>query len=122
MPRVVHFEIGVDDPLRAIAFYQDVFGWKIQKWDGPMEYWLVMTGEKGEMGIDGGIVRRSNPVLQTVNTIDVSDIDQYLDKVVAHGGSIVMPKSEIPEIGLFAYCRDTEGNPFGVLQPTMDMK
>jgi predicted enzyme related to lactoylglutathione lyase len=31
-------------------------------------------------------------------------------------------KSEIPEIGLFAYCRDTEGNRFCVIQPKMDMK
>ncbi len=41
MSRVVHFEIPADDPARAVKFYEKVFGWKFQKWEGPMEYWLV---------------------------------------------------------------------------------
>ena len=45
MPRVVHFEINADDVERAVQFYSDVFGWKAEKWAGPMEYWLIMTGE-----------------------------------------------------------------------------
>jgi predicted enzyme related to lactoylglutathione lyase len=40
--RVVHFDIYVDDAERAIAFYQKVFGWTIQKVDG-MDYWLSDT-------------------------------------------------------------------------------
>jgi len=53
MTRVVHFEIHADDPERAAAFYRSVFGWEIRKWDGPFDYWLVMTGPREEMGIDG---------------------------------------------------------------------
>ena len=45
MPRPVHFEISADDPERALHFYQAVFGWKSQKWDGPQDYWLISTGE-----------------------------------------------------------------------------
>ncbi len=45
MPRVVHFEIYADQPERAIKFYQDVFGWNFQKWNGPYDYRLVTTGE-----------------------------------------------------------------------------
>ncbi len=41
MPRVVHFEINADDPERAAKFYQNVFGWKIKKWEGPIDYWLA---------------------------------------------------------------------------------
>lgn len=54
MARPIHFEIPVDDPQRAIAFYSAALGWKAQKFDG-MEYWLMATGEQGEPGIDGGI-------------------------------------------------------------------
>jgi len=64
MPRVVHFEFYVDDPERAVKFYQEVFGWKITKWEGPVDYWLVTTGEEGEPGIDGAIARRTNGVDQ----------------------------------------------------------
>lgn len=42
MNRVVHFEIQVDNPERAIKFYQDVFGWNFQKW-GEQKYWMIMT-------------------------------------------------------------------------------
>ncbi len=45
MSRVVHFEIHVDDPNRASKFYTDVFGWKFNKWEGPMDYWLISTGD-----------------------------------------------------------------------------
>src|SRR2546428_11301860 len=55
MPRVVHFEIYTDDPDAVRPFYQDVFGWKFQKFEGgPIEYWLVTTGDDREPGINGG--------------------------------------------------------------------
>ncbi|MGI5916342.1 MAG: VOC family protein [Anaerolineae bacterium] len=38
MGRVIHFELNADDPERAARFYQDVFGWTIEKWDGPLDY------------------------------------------------------------------------------------
>jgi predicted enzyme related to lactoylglutathione lyase len=37
MARVVHFDIVVPNPDRAIRFYEQAFGWKAQKWDGLME-------------------------------------------------------------------------------------
>jgi len=57
MGRVVHFEINAADPERAAMFYESVFDWEIKKWDGPVDYWLVMTGEDDD-GIDGAIVKR----------------------------------------------------------------
>jgi len=32
------------EPQRAINFYEKLFGWTFQKWEGPMPYWLVTTG------------------------------------------------------------------------------
>src|SRR5262245_37659764 len=58
MPRVVHFEIHAAEPERAIRFYHELFGWQFNKWAGPEDYWLVVTGPKEEPGIDGGMVRR----------------------------------------------------------------
>jgi hypothetical protein len=52
MPRVVHFEIPAQDPGKIAAFYNEVFGWEITKWEGGGEpYWLVKTGEDGTLGI-----------------------------------------------------------------------
>ena len=115
MPRVIHFEVAADDPDRAVKFYQDTFDWKIDKWDGPQDYWLVTTGAKEEPGIDGAIMRRM-PGATTINTVDVPSVDEFAQKVVAAGGKVVMPKSAVPGVGYFAYCADTEGNVFGIMQ------
>ncbi|HEX6290774.1 MAG TPA: VOC family protein [Herpetosiphonaceae bacterium] len=114
MPRVVHFEITANDPEQANRFYSDVFGWKIEKWDGPAEYWLISTGGNTQPGIDGGLMRREPAT--TINTIDVPSVDEYVDKIVASGGKVVEPKMAIPGIGYLAYCTDPEGNMFGIME------
>ena len=45
MNRPIHFEIPVEKPERAIKFYEKVFGWKFERWNGPMEYWNISTGD-----------------------------------------------------------------------------
>ena len=80
MPRVVHFDIDAENPEQLVEFHGKVFGWKFMKWEGPMEYWLITTGGKGEPGIDGGLSRRT-PGRPTFDTIDVPDIDEYMKKV-----------------------------------------
>jgi len=114
--RVVHFELAADDPERAAAFYKRVFGWEINKWSGPQDYWLVTTGE-GAPGIDGGIMRRMNPSQHTTNTIQVDDLDATVSSVAAAGGSVEAPRMAIPGVGYMALLHDTEGNTFGVMQP-----
>lgn len=115
MPRPIHFELPADDPERLGRFYGEAFGWTVQKWDGPMDYWFLMTGE-GEPGIDGAFAKRSEGERGTVNTIGVEDLDGTLAKVKAAGGSVVREKSAIPGVGWMAYCQDTEGNAFGLMQ------
>ena len=116
MPRVVHFDIGADDPERAIRFYSDVFGWEVEKWQGPFDYWLLKTGEPTEPGIDGGLARRQDPSVCTINTINVPSVDDFAKKISANGGKIVQPKQAIPGIGYIVTCQDTEGNTFGIME------
>ena len=116
MSRVVHFEIPADDPAWAVKFYEAAFGWKIQKWDGPEDYWLAMTGEEGQPGINGAITGRGEPTTVVVNTMDVASVDDAIARVVANGGTVLMPKMPVPGVGYLAYFRDTEGNAFGMMQ------
>ncbi len=116
MPRPVHFDISAEDPQRALKFYQDAFGWTNQKWDGPMEYWMLMTGDDKEPGINGGLSLRENGDMTAMNTIQVECVDTYSDKVKASGGQVVREKSPIPGVGYMAFCQDTEGNAFGIIQ------
>jgi hypothetical protein len=36
LPTIVHFEIPADDVERSKKFYNDLFGWKIEKWPGKL--------------------------------------------------------------------------------------
>jgi len=116
MNRVVHFELGTGDPARAVAFYRNVFGWEAQKW-GAEEYWLMKTGTSPQPGIDGAILRNKDSQPRTVNSIQVTSIEEYTAKIEEHGGHVVVPKMTIPTVGYIAYCKDTEGNIFGIYQP-----
>ena len=116
MPRVVHFEIDAEKPERAISFYEKVFGWKVEKWEGPVEYWLITTGKEDEPGIDGGLSKRSGSVPSTVNTVEVDSVDYFVKKVEQNGGTIVSPKHAVPGVGYLAYFKDPEGNVFGMME------
>ena len=116
MGRVAHFELSAEDMDRAITFYRNVFGWTISKWDGPIEYWLISTGDPSTPGIDGAIVSRDQQPVPVINTINVDSIDDTVAKVTASGGTVMMPKGPVPGVGYLAYCTDSEGNAFGLMQ------
>ena len=122
MPRITHFDIPSDDPERAQKFYQEVFGWKFDKWDGPMEYWMITTGEKNQPGINGGLARRMPGQIGMTNTIDVPSLDEYTRKIASKGGQVLIPRMPIPGVGYFATCMDTEGNIFGMIQMDQSAK
>jgi predicted enzyme related to lactoylglutathione lyase len=120
MNRPVHFEIHTPTPEKSQAFYEKVFGWKFSKWDGPQEYWLVATGEG--KGIDGGLMRSRDGQPRTVNTVEVTDVDEYARKVTAAGGQIVVPKMAIPGVGYLAYCTDPGGALIGFMHADPNAK
>ncbi len=122
MPRVVHFEIHAENPERAVKFYSTVLGWQFQKWDGPQDYWVIHTGPAEQPGINGGLMRRhgtidGNGVIAYVCSIDVPSVDEYVGKATAAGAQVAMPKFAVQGVGWLAYCKDTEGNIFGLFQP-----
>lgn len=112
-------------------FYADVFGWDIKDMGAEMgNYRIVVTGKDAPdakwPGINGGMTPRhgnppvgGEPVNAFVCTISVDDIDGYIEKVKTAGGSIALEKMDVPGVGKLVYCKDPEGNLFGVLQPTV---
>ena len=122
MSRVIHFEIQASKPEALIAFYQSLFGWEFHKWEGPMPYWLIKTGDAGIPGIDGGLLLRQGPVPTegaSVNafvcTVDVENLDAKVAALPA-GGVMCVPKMAIPGVGWLAYAKDPDGNIFGMMQ------
>ena len=116
MNRFTHFELSTPDLEKTAAFYRAAFGWTVEKWEGPIEYWLVSTGDASTPGINGGLM--FNPGFTgTINTIEVEDIDASIAAVLANGGEILFPKDVIPGVGYMAYFKDNCGITVGLHQP-----
>jgi predicted enzyme related to lactoylglutathione lyase len=116
MNRFTHFELASDDLERTAAFYRDVFGWQITKWEGPVDYWLITTGDDSTRGINGGLMPTGGDFKGTINTLEVEDIDATLTKALAHGAELAMEKHPIPGVGYQAYIKDNSGILVGLHQ------
>ncbi len=117
--RIVHCELPYDDAERAKRFYQEAFGWEMSEMPG-MEYTTFSTGPSGEQGpteagyIGGGMGRRGENMEQTMITIDVDSIDDALAKVEQLGGSVLVKRAPVADMGFTAYFADSEGNTVGL--------
>jgi len=114
MNRFSYFELATDNLEKTAAFYRDVFGWKVNKWDGPFEYWLVGNDDEGASGIYGGLMCADGGLAGTVNTIEVDDIDGAIARAQACGGEVVLAKHAITGIGYQAYIKDNAGIVLGL--------
>ena len=119
---VVHFEIPADDVERLGKFYSELFGWKIIKMPGPVEYWGIQTvpvDEQGMLlrnGVNGGIMKRQNSDHKPINYIAVESVDEYVKKIEDLGGRVVGAKMEVPGVGWWALALDLDGNQFAIIQ------
>jgi predicted enzyme related to lactoylglutathione lyase len=119
---IVHFEIPAEDLEKLKTFYSELFGWKIERVPGPMEYWIIETvpvderGNPVRPGVNGGMYKKEGAMSIPLNYISVESVDEYSEKIEALGGKIVAPKMEVPGIGWWALAHDPEGNPFAVFE------
>jgi len=61
MPRVVHFEIYTDDPEAVRPFYQDVFGWKFEKFEVRPNQLIFIIRNREQNHIAYSFARRIRP-------------------------------------------------------------
>jgi len=119
---VVHFEIGCQNMESTRAFYSALLGWQSQP-NGPMMAMLTNLGEMGQpktMGIGGHLTALGHPPHQYVTVYAmVDDIEATLAHAVKLGGTLLIPKTEVPGAGWFAWFKDPEGNCLGLWTANM---
>ena len=118
--RVVHFEIPFDEGDRARGFYKEIFGWQAMEMPD-MGYTIVMSGPSNDQGpteagfINGGMLSRDQAATPgPVIVVDVDSIDGSLEKIGSLGGSTVVGKTPVGDMGFAAYFKDPEGNVIGL--------
>jgi predicted enzyme related to lactoylglutathione lyase len=118
--RVVHFEVPFDDGDRARSFYKEAFGWQLMEMP-EMGYTIAMSGPSGDSGptepgfINGGMLSREQAATPgPVVVVDVASIEDALEKIGGLGGSTVVGKTPVGDMGFAAYFKDPEGNVVGL--------
>ncbi len=118
--RVVHFEIPFDDGDRARGFYKEIFGWQAMEMP-EMGYTIVTSGPSNDQGptesgfINGGMLSRQEAATRhPVIVVDVDSIDATLERIGGMGGSTVVGRTPVGDMGFAAYFTDPEGNVVGL--------
>lgn len=116
---VFHFEIPVTDIERAVAFYEDVLGLKLnrQTVDGhPMAFFPRDDDQPGASGAlaSGDTYKPSHD--GSLIYFDVADIDAVLARAQTRGSCILYEKTELGEVGYVAEFEDSEGNRIALTQ------
>ncbi len=118
-------ELCTTDPDKASAFYASVFGWAPAKMDmgGGMTYTLFnRPGTKGpkDQPIGAGGMMKSPPNVPHsfwIAYVAVENADQSTDKAKRLGATVMMPPTDIPNVGRFAIWTDPQKASIAVLQP-----
>lgn len=118
--RVVHFEVPFDDGDRARSFYKGAFDWQLMEMP-EMGYTIVTTGPSGDAGpteagfINGGMLARTDAATRgPVLVVDVPSIEESLARIGELGGTTVVGRTPVGEMGFAAYFTDPEGNVMGL--------
>ena len=123
---VVHFEMPYGDRERVIKFYEQVFGWKMEKQGEKMgDYITAATAETDENrmikqpgAINGGFYpKMEDPAMNYPSVvIAVPDIKGAMGNITDAGGKLLGEPMEIPGIGQYVSFIDTEGNRASILE------
>ena len=111
---VVHFEIGCPNRDQSRDFYQSVFDWQAAPY-GPLSYQFDTGSARGIHGFTTALGHEPNQYVMFY--VEVDDIGAKSKLVEDGGGQIMIPETQVPESGSFAWCKDPAGNLFGLWKP-----
>lgn len=108
-----HVEWSVTDGGKARSFFGGLFDWKFSSMGE--NYTGFMTPSEN---VGGGFMQEKavNAGQSPCVYVFVEAIEPYLQKAVALGGQVAMPKTEIPGMGWFALLNDLDNNIVGIFE------
>lgn len=116
----IWYELLTSDADAAQGFYGPLLGWDFAGHPAPeMDY---RTFAKGTENI-GGVMPLTAEMMQGgarpmwAGYIYVDAVDSTVDSVLGAGGSVMMPATDIPDVGRIAFVTDPFGAPFYVMTP-----
>ncbi len=110
---VVHFEVHSQRSAGLREFYSELFGWKLGV--VPDGSFARVDTDAGGAGIAGGIAQAGEDRKGVMVYIQVPDIEAHLARISAAGGSVLMPRTESPQVTT-AIFTDPDGNMVGLAE------
>ncbi|BBC31265.1 27 kDa antigen Cfp30B [Streptomyces graminofaciens] len=114
-------ELHVPDPVAGIDFYRDLFGWRSEEMSAPGMTYRVLSLKDGDQQTTsfGGVapLQEGGPGTVWVPYFAVADADETVRRTRQNGGSVLMPPSDVPDVGTIAWLTDTSDAVFAVLKP-----
>ena len=120
--RFVWHELATTDPDAAIEFYTKVVGWTTTPWAGQMPY-TMFNGTRGPVGGDMSIppdMKARGVPPNWIAYVSTPDVDATLKQVTALGGRVLVPGTDIPNVGRFGVFKDPQGAALALLAPQGD--
>jgi uncharacterized protein len=115
-------ELHTADVAGARTFYQAVFGWAAQDMPmGDFSYTLLRPQDGGDDTSFGGMMPLDPQMAAAGMTtswgpyFEVANCDAAVAKTTEHGGTVVMPSQDVPEVGRMAALVDPAGAAFSVI-------
>lgn len=115
-------ELHAPDPEAAITFYRGLFGWRSQEMPAPGMTYRVLSTSAGDQqdASFGGVAPLGDgagELPRWVPYFHVTDTDTTIATAQSNGGSVLMPATDIPEVGRMAWLGDPSGAVFALLTP-----
>lgn len=114
------YELMTTDPGAATDFYRGVIGWGAQAMEGgetPYTMWTV--GERpvgGMMQLPEEAQAQGAPP-HWLPYVGTPDVDATVGRASELGGSVLVPPTDLPDVGRFAVLADPQGAVFAVFAP-----
>ena len=107
--KFVWFEHASHDAKKAQAFYAELLGWKASSWDDS-GYDMILTGNTIDTMIGAYTAMRGDRrASHWVSYVSVEDVDATAKAVAAHGGNVIEPPHDLPDVGRAAGITDPQG-------------
>lgn len=116
--KFVWFDLMTPDPAKAIGFYTEALGFGTQKWDGPMDYTMLKSGEEvfgGVMTLPPEAAAMGAPP-HWLGYVGVDDLGASVAKASSLGAKVLKGDTPIPNVGRFAVLSDPTGGTFALFQ------
>ena len=110
-------ELHSKDIDADLAWLKATFGFTTEEMEMPDGMYYVLKNSDGEMA--GGAMASQNPQAPAMwlTWVEVADVDACVDRIKNHGGNLLSPMIDVPNVGRMSVAQDPTGGVFGVITP-----